>query len=266
MSGPIGIFDSGVGGLTVYRAIHEQCPEEDLIYLGDTARLPYGTKSKETVVRYSMKNVEFLLQRGIKLLVIACNTASALALDEIREAVDIPVIGVVEPGAQAAAETTRGGAIGVIATESTISSGAYDRAIRALRPNARISSRACPLFVPLAEEGWIDNLVAHEAARLYLEPFRFEGIDTLVLGCTHYPLLRDTIAEAVGPAVTLVDSAAEAALAVHEKLQLQENRRISTWGSGEKHFFVTDDSDRFRRVAERFLGAEIEQLEKVDII
>ncbi len=266
MNGPIGIFDSGVGGLTVYRAIHEECPEEDLVYLGDTARLPYGTKSPETVVRYSMKNVEFLLSHGIKLLVVACNTASALALDEIRARVDVPVVGVVEPGAEAAAAATRGGVIAVIGTESTVASGAYERAILARLPGARVIQKACPLFVPLAEEGWTDNAVAREAARLYLEPLRGQGIDTLVLGCTHYPLLRPVIAESVGAGVVLVDSAREAARVVHERLSNVSLRRGSDWGPGEKHFFVTDASDRFRRVAESFLGSTIERLERVDII
>jgi glutamate racemase len=266
VTGPIGVFDSGVGGLTVYRAIHEELPSEDLVYLGDTARLPYGTKSRETVVRYSMKNVEFLLSHGIKLLVVACNTASALALDEIRQAVDVPVVGVVEPGAEAAAAASRGGEVLVIGTESTVRSGAYEKAILERRPTLRVLQKACPLFVPLAEEGWVDNVVAREAARIYLEPFRGRGVDTLVLGCTHYPLLRNVIAEAIGPGVVLVDSAREAARSVRAALASALRIRQSDWGPGEKHFFVTDASERFRSVAETFLGGPIERLERVDIV
>ena len=265
MSGPIGVFDSGVGGLTVYRALREEMPSEDLVYLGDTARLPYGTKSRDTVIRYSMKNVEFLLSHGVELLVVACNTASALALDDIRKNVDIPVVGVIEPGADAAVAAARGGAIGVLGTASTVESGAYRRAIEARNPTLRVVQKACPLFVPLAEEGWTDNAVARETARLYLEPLRGEGIDTLVLGCTPYPLLRKVISEAIGPGVVLVDSATEAARAVREARSRSLLRRHSDFGPGERHFFVTDDSARFRQVAEAFLGSPIERLERVDI-
>ena len=256
----IGVFDSGVGGLTVYRAVAEALPEAGLVYLGDTARLPYGTKSPETVVRYSMKNVEFLLGRGVELVVIACNTASALALDALRERLDVPVIGVVEPGAAAATKASRNGRIAVLATESTVRSGAYERAILANRPDAVVTSRACPLFVPLAEEGWIDNGVARETARIYLSPIRDSGIDTVVLGCTHYPLLRGVIGEAL-PGVEIVDSAAEAARAV--RAALPDGRSP---GDGTEHFFVTDASERFQSVAERFLGRPVERLERVDIL
>jgi glutamate racemase len=264
---PIGLFDSGVGGLTVLDAVARRFPSEDLLYLGDTARLPYGTKSKETVRRYATRAVDLLLSRGIKALVVACNTATALALDAIEELSPVPVIGVVAPGARAAVARAReagdSGPIAVLATESTVASDAYGRAITALDPGRRILNVACPLFVPLAEEGWVDNDVARAAAAHYLAPVAGAGARVVVLGCTHYPLLRTTIAEALGAATLLVDSAESAAEALERALPA--SARTSHASAGETHLLVTDASTRFQGIADRFLGRPAERLELVDI-
>jgi glutamate racemase len=256
----IGIFDSGVGGLTVQKAIIERLPGLDTVYLGDTARVPYGTKSPEVVTQYSLRNARFLVARGIDLLVVACNTASAVALPALRAGLAVPVLGVVEPGARAAARASRSGRIGVIGTQSTVASGAYREAIQALRPDAQVTSRACPLFVPLAEEGWTDpeDEVVRLVARRYLGPFAAAGIDTLVLGCTHYPLLRGAIQAAL-PGVELVDSAAAIAAEVRERLPAPAG------GAGAHSFHFTDVPGRFLEVAERFLGQPIAAAEQVDI-
>ncbi|MDD2856203.1 MAG: glutamate racemase, partial [Desulfuromonadaceae bacterium] len=214
----IGIFDSGVGGLTVLREIMHLLPQEDTLYFGDTARVPYGTKSPETVARYADEIASFLVKRDIKLLVVACNTASSVALPLLNSHFSIPVVGVIEPGARRAVQVTRSGKIGVIGTAGTIGSSAYTRAIKRLKPDAEVLTCACPLFVPLAEEGWTDNNVARLTAEIYLSGLKESPIDTLVLGCTHYPLLKKIIAEVMGPAVTLVDSAEETALTVKEIL------------------------------------------------
>lgn len=259
----IGVFDSGIGGLTVVKAILEVLPNEPLLYLGDTARTPYGTKSAEVVSRYSFENTEFLVARGIKALVVACNTSCAIALESLRERYDLPVVGVLEPGARAAATTTRNGKIGIIGTEATIRSGCYTRALRRIRPDFEIYTRACPLFVPLAEEGWIDNEVARSSAELYLSSMRKSGIDTLILGCTHYPLLADVIQDTMGSDVRLVDSATSTASAVQEALA---SRALAGDGPpSSPSFFVTDSPDRFVKVGSRFLGANIDsavQLER----
>jgi len=256
----IGIFDSGVGGLTVQRAVLDALPGADTLYLGDTARVPYGTKSAETVTQYSLRNARFLLGQGIDLLVVACNTASAVALPALRAALSVPVLGVVEPGARAAAAASRGGAIGVIGTPGTVASGAYQAAIRAVRPEARVVARACPLFVPLAEEGWTDpaDEIVAGVVRRYLSPLAGEGIDTLVLGCTHYPLLKAAIAAAL-PGVTLVDSAETVAAEVRARLG------TSTGRAAVHRFFVTDAPERFLAVAGRFLGRPVEAAEHVDV-
>ncbi len=224
----IGIFDSGIGGLTVAKAIAEALPNESLVYLGDTGRTPYGNKSEDVVQRYSQENASFLVDKGIKLLVVACNTASAVALSTLREYLDIPVIGVIEPGAAAAVAATRNRKVGIVGTEATVRSGAYTRALRALRPDAEIYTRACPMFVPLAEEGWVDNEVAVATARLYLASLKNSGIDTLILGCTHYPLLRDTIAGVMGEGVSLIDSAEATAGAVAQVLS-ESGLRPGRW-------------------------------------
>jgi glutamate racemase len=255
----IGIFDSGVGGLTVQKAIIDRLPGLDTVYLGDTARVPYGTKSPEVVTQYSLRNARFLLSRDISLLVVACNTASAVALPAMRAALGVPVLGVVEPGARAAAGASRSGRIGVIGTESTVASGAYQAAIRAARPGAEVIARACPLFVPLAEEGWTDaaDEVVRAVARRYLRPFAEASVDALVLGCTHYPLLREAIAAEL-PGVALVDSAQAVAAEVAARVGAPA-------GGGAHRFYVTDVPGRFLRVAERFLGARVEAAEQVDI-
>ncbi len=278
---PIGIFDSGVGGLTVYRALHERLPEERFVYLGDTARVPYGTKSLQTVERYAVENARFLQARGIKLLVVACNTASALALPAIRASVQVPVVGVIEPGARAAVWSSASRQrIGVIATEATIQSGAYARAIRELAPEAEVVERACPLFVALAEEGWAESDVARMVAAEYLQDMRDRRVESLVLGCTHYPILRAVIQAAVGEGVRLIDSGAAAASSVEALLEREGLRRATNTPTGQlfvtraharqlcddlDHFYVTDAAERFARVAERFLGSAPSVLEAVEV-
>ncbi len=257
----IGIFDSGVGGLTVQRAILEALPGLDTVYLGDTARVPYGTRSPEVVTRYSLNNASFLAGQGIELLVVACNTASAVALPALRDALPVPVLGVVEPGARAAVRESRTGCIGVIGTESAMGSGAYQAAVKALRPSARVTAQPCPLFVPLAEEGWTDpgDEVVRLVARRYLAPLRRAGVDTAILGCTHYPLLEAAIAAEL-PGVTLVDSARAIAAEVRARLG------AATPPSGGRHrFFVTDTPERFLSVAGRFLGQPVSEAEHVDV-
>lgn len=260
---PIGIFDSGVGGLTVCRQIAWRLPDEHLVYLGDTARVPYGTKSPETVIRYARACAEVLLGHHIKLLVVACNTASSCAIAPLREALDIPVIGVIGPGARAAAAKTRGGGIGVIGTDSTIASGAYPRSIAAVEPDIAVHCRACPLFVPLAEEGWTAGEVPEAVARTYLGGLAELGIDTLVLGCTHYPLLRETIACTMGPAVALVDSAEETAAVAEQTLDAAGLRRPSA-GTPTHRFLVSDGPARFATVGRRFFGAALDSVTWVD--
>ena len=259
---PIGIFDSGIGGLTVVQAIAEALPRETLIYLGDTARTPYGTKSADVVRRYSEENAQFLVEQGIKLLVVACNTASAAALDLLQERLEIPVIGVIEPGAAAAVRASRKHKIGVIGTEATIRSGCYTRALRAVEPRVEVYTRACPLFVPLAEEGWVDNEIAERVARQYLATLRRSGIDALVLGCTHYPLLRGVIGAVMGPEVKLVDSARATAQAV--RAALRSARLARGRGRGAASFYVTDAPDRFVKVGARFLGAQVDSAVQIE--
>jgi len=262
-SQPIGIFDSGVG-LTVLREIARLLPEEDLLYLGDTARVPYGTRSPRTVIRYSQRNAEFLMGMGIKLLVVACNTSSALSLPFLKERNSVPVVGVIEPGARKAASMTRKGSIGVIGTEATIRSGAYQEAIRRWASGpVEIFAQPCPLFVPLVEEGWIDDPVTEEVARRYLMPLKEKGIDVLVLGCTHYPLLQGVIGRVMGPEVQLVNSARETALEVKETLEALGLR--NPHGSGRVRFFVTDAPEKFARMGELFLGKRPEEVEEVDL-
>ncbi len=256
---PIGVFDSGVGGLTVFREIVRALPREPLVYLGDSARVPYGTKSPQTVIRYALEAAHHLMSRNVKMLVVACNTATAAALPALREALPIPVIGVVEPGARAAVERTSG-VVGVIATEGTVKAKAYTKAIRALDPDIEVIESAAPLFVPLAEEGWANTHVAREVAEIYLEPLIDHGIDTLVLGCTHYPILRGTIEQVVGEGVQIVDSAETTALAVREILG-----RSRGMDDPPHQFLVTDAEERFRRIAGEFLEQEIEHLELVSL-
>lgn len=252
----VGIFDSGVGGLTVLRELRRQLPHEELVYLGDTARVPYGTKSPQTVSRYAREAARFLVEQQVKLLVVACNTASAVALDDLAAVHQLPVVGVIEPGARRALEVSRNGRIGVIGTEGTIRSRAYERALQTGGPNVAVWAAACPLFVPLAEEGWAEHPIARLAAAEYLAPLLREGIDTLVLGCTHYPLLKRTLQEVVGPAVTLIDSAEETAKTVAAQLVAQGLTRGPD-PPGLPRYFVTDVSERFERVGGAFLGAPL---------
>ncbi len=260
----IGIFDSGVGGLTVLKEIARVLPQEDTIYLGDTARVPYGTKSPETVTRYARQITSFLVNRDIKLLVVACNTASAVSLDDLKENFGLPIVGVIEPGARAAAAATKTGKVGVIGTEGTIRSSAYAKAIKRLNPEVEVLTRACPLFVPLAEEGWVENEVARLTARQYLQGLREEGVDTLVLGCTHYPILKGIIAEVMGPEVRLVDSAEETARTVAEILRGKGLLRPSS-EKGNHHYFVTDVPAGFIRVGNRFLGGKLGDVFQVSL-
>ena len=258
----IGIFDSGVGGLTVFKEIAKLLPGENLIYLGDTARVPYGTKSVETVRRYALEAAEFLVDQGVKLLVVACNTASAVALPPLRERFQLPVIGVIEPGARRAVESLNR-RIGVIGTEGTINSGRYPEAIHSLLPEAQIFSAPCPLFVPLAEEGWAEHEIARLTAMEYLQPLLAAQIDTLVLGCTHYPLLRNILRQVLGDGVMLVDSAEETAKSV---LQLFRQQGLTNpKHGGGRTFFVTDVPTRFERVGQAFLGADLLKAEQVQI-
>ena len=271
---PIGIFDSGVGGLTVYRALHSRLPNEHFIYLGDTARVPYGTKSLATVERYAIENSVFLASRGIKMLVVACNTASALALPKIREKIGIDVVGVIGPGGRKAVEITKGiqyPKIGVIATEATVASNAYFEAIRRASDDAEVYQTGCPLFVPLAEEGWTGEAETYSIAAKYLAQMKEFQPDALVLGCTHYPILREVIQQTVGENVKLVDSG-EATAEEVEKLLLEKSLGNPNLVAGTRelcddldHFFVTDAADRFSRVAERFLGTKPSKLEAIEV-
>ncbi|HEX9023353.1 MAG TPA: glutamate racemase [Geobacteraceae bacterium] len=260
----VGIFDSGVGGLTVLKEVVRALPQEDTVYLGDTARFPYGTKSPETVTRYALQVASFLAGRDIKLLVVACNTASAVSLETLKQHFSIPIIGVIEPGARRAAAATRSGKVGVIGTSATIQSSAYSKAIKRMNREIEVVTRACPLFVPLAEEGWWDNEVARLTARTYLCGLREEGVDTLVLGCTHYPLLKGIIAETLGDGVQLVDSAEEIARTVAETLRAQDLLRPSS-EKGNHHYFVTDVPAGFIKVGNRFLGGRLGDVYQVSL-
>jgi len=263
-SAPIGIFDSGVGGLTVFRAIEQRLPNESLIYLGDTARIPYGVRSPATIERYAYECASFVQSRGVKAIVIACNTASALAASYLRSRFELPITGVIRPGSRRAVEKTRNGRIGVIATEATIGSGAYERAILAIRSGLEITSRACPLFVPLAEEGWLNHSVTRQVAEEYLAELRSSGVDTLVLGCTHYPILRPVIEQTMGDHISYVDSGEAVAIEVAKLLEERGLIRSDQQPRVEE-FYVTDSADRFRRVAELFLGRPLESVATVKL-
>lgn len=258
----IGVFDSGIGGLTVLHQIIEALPSENTVYLGDTARAPYGSKSVETVLRYSFENSEFLAEKGVKMIVVACNTSTAIALDRLRHAMTLPIIGVIEPGVRRAVASTKNKRVGVIGTDATIQSGAYTRALKAADPAVEVYSRACPLFVPLVEEGWTDNAVVEMTVRAYLGSLKQSGIDTLILGCTHYPLLKKALRKYMGKGVRLVDSAEETAKEVAATLQkssLAKNGGRTTHG-----FFVTDAPERFIKVGRRFLGDKVESAVRIE--
>lgn len=260
---PIGIFDSGIGGLTVLREIRREVPGEDLVYFGDTAHVPYGTKSKETITKFSIDIMKFLQHFDVKLVVVACNTASSLALDTLKDKFPIPTIGVIEPGAREAVAKTKNGRIGVIGTKATIGSGAYETAIKRIDEDAHVYSQACPLFVPFVEEGWLDGEVVSKVAHTYLEQLQSFDIDTLILGCTHYPLLADAIRRILGDGVTLVNSAEETAK--EARRLLAELKLSETPSRSQKtYFYVSDEPEQFRTLGERFLGTSIRSVAKVD--
>ena len=254
-NGPIGVFDSGIGGLTVLRSLLAELPSESFVYFGDTARVPYGNKSPETVCKFSRENVSFLMDEGVKLVVVACNTASAEAVPMPQDKFPIPIVGVIEPGVRAAVRMSKSHKIGIIGTAGTIRSEAYQKGIRKLDPRAKVTSRACPLFVPLVEEGWIDTPITQMIAETYLEDYRTEEIDVLVLGCTHYPLLGDMIGLVLGEKVTLVDSAVETAREVRERLSADGLQNES--GEQELAIYLSDIAPNFREVGERILGRAI---------
>ena len=256
---PIGVFDSGLGGLTVFKALARRMPGESLVYFGDTAHVPYGSKSPEAIARYSTAVARFLASRGIKLLVVACNTSSAWALPAIRRAVKVPVIGVIDPGARAALAATRGGRVGVIGTEATVKSGAYPKAIKALSPRTKTASQACPLFVPLVEEGWWSGAVVKEVVRQYVAPLKAARVDTLILGCTHYPYIKKAIAKAIGPKVRLIDSADETARET-ERVLSELCLRAPNGRLGNRMFYASDAPERFARLGRRMLGAAVSRV------
>ena len=261
---PVGVFDSGVGGLTVVHELMRQLPHESLIYFGDTARVPYGNKSPDTVRRYSREILDFLVKRDVKLVVVACNTASAHALVDLMQVSPVPVQGVIEPGARAAVQASRSGRIGVIGTAGSMRSGAYERAILKLAPGSRVSQRACPLFVPFVEEGWLEHSATRLVAEEYLAPLREEGIDTLVLGCTHYPLLKPLLSQVMGPDIRLIDSAEETAAAVSRELG-SSTLHAPADAEGRAHFVVSDAPEQFARVGGAFLGAGVKDVETVPL-
>lgn len=261
---PIGVFDSGVGGLTVVKELMKILPGENIIYFGDTARVPYGTKSEKTIREFSVQNTKFLLSQNVKVIVIACNTSSAIALNDIQSIANLPVIGVIEPGAVASVGTTKNKRIAVIGTTATISSKAYEKKIKSLDMTIEVYSKACPLFVPIVEEGWFNHKIAYLAAEEYLTELKRYSIDTLVLGCTHYPLLKDTIQKVMGEKVKLIDSGVKTARVV--KKILQENNLLNQSEQRPYYkFFVSDLPQQFKKIGEMFLGKEIENLIKIDL-
>lgn len=259
---PIGIFDSGVGGLTVMKEIIKQLPDEHIVYLGDTARVPYGVRSPETVLKYSTENARFLMSVGIKIIVIACNTSSAVSLDMMRESFPIPVIGVVEPGARAAVKMTKIKRVAVIGTETTIKSGSYDLAIRSIDDSIQVSGIACPLFVPIIEEGWLDGEVVNLTAERYLSSIKNDSVDTLVLGCTHYPMIKHIIKDTVQ--IPLIDSAVETAKEVKHVLGQNGMLRVNK-GKVSRKFYVTDSPEKFTVVGEVFLDHKISNISKINL-
>lgn len=261
---PIGVFDSGIGGLTVVRELLHRLPNEPIVYFGDTARVPYGPKSPATVLRYSEEAASFLLSRDVKMIVVACNTATAHAAQRLTDLLPVPVMGVIEPGARAAVKATTSARVGVIGTSGTIGSGAYDLAVRRRLPDARVYAQPCPLFVPIVEEGWYTHASARLVAEEYLRPLLDMDVDVLILGCTHYPLLRGLIAEIMGPAVQLVDSAAETAREVADMLDRFDLCR--TDAEPPSHTFAASDAPlRFRDIGRAFVGDVLSVVEQVDI-
>lgn len=260
---PIGVFDSGLGGLTVVREIMRLLPNEEVVYFGDTARVPYGTKSKESIVRFSKENVSILLKHKVKMVVVACNTASSLALAALRDTFSVPIIGVIKPGAQKAVQITRNKRIGIIATSATIRSEEYTKEIKRLSPLVMVNASACPLFVPLVEEGWFEKKITVTIAEEYLSKMKKSKVDTLILGCTHYPLLKPILKKIMGKNVVLVDSAQEVALEVKQLLEVTQKNRLA----GKKSppvFLVSDEPNHFSQMAKRFLGFSIKNVQRCD--
>ncbi len=263
-SNSVGVFDSGIGGLTVVKQINSFLPNEGIVYFGDTARVPYGSKSNSTVIEYSLQDAKLLISKNVKIIVAACNTASSVALDILRERYDVPIIGMIKPGAKMAVEKTRNGKIGVIGTNATIRNNAYSKELHLLDKKLEVIEKACPLFVPLAEEGWIDHKATFAIAEEYLSELRDSGIDTLILGCTHYPILADVIQKVVGTSVKLIDSGTAASMMVEEYLE-GRNLRNNSAVLGNNEYYVSDLPTRFKEVAQRFLGKKITDISKVDI-
>lgn len=254
----IGIFDSGIGGLTVVRAIMDEMPEYDLVYFGDTARTPYGTKSSRTVIEYSLENTDFLIKNGAKLIVMACNTASSVATEAVRKTFDVPLYEVVSPAVQLAVETTKAGAIGVIGTRGTIASGIYERKIKEIRPEARVYSAPCPLLVPLVEEGWLKKPETRMIVKKYLHPLKVRQIDTLILGCTHYPVLKGIISEKIGKRVGIIDSSTALARQIRQFLDDRPNLDGALSKTGTARFYVSDITPQFRKTARTIIKHEID--------
>ena len=263
-SNPIGIFDSGIGGLTVVKSVKSFLPNEKIIYFGDTARVPYGSKSNSTVIKYSIQNTKFLLKRNVKIIVVACNTASSVALNELRNNFNLPIIGMIEPGAKAALAETKNGKIGVIGTEATINNKAYSKELKFLDSKVKVIEKACPLFVPLAEEGMINHKATFLIAKEYLSIMKESKIDTLILGCTHYPLLKEIIQKVVGKKVKLIDSGSAASTEVEAYLKGRGLRNLSNQMCKDE-FYVSDIPQKFKQIAEHFLGREITHIKKIEI-
>ncbi len=261
---PIGIFDSGIGGLTVFKSVRKEVPNEDIVYFGDTARVPYGTKSKETITKFSINNVQFLEGFDVKMVIVACNTASSLSLQTLQEKFTIPVVGVIEPGARAALECSKNGRIGVIGTKSTVGSNAYETCLKRLDPSVKVYSGACPLFVPFVEEGWLEGDVISQVAHTYLDTLKSFKVDTLILGCTHYPLLERVIQKTIGSKVRLVNSAEETAKEARRLLAKLKIAQGPIRQSPSLRFYVSDEPEQFRSLGERFLGTSIQSVAKVD--
>lgn len=261
---PIGVFDSGIGGLTVVKRIASSLPEENIVYFGDTARVPYGSKSNDTVIEYSLEDAKFLMQKNVKAIVVACNTASSVAIEVLKNAFDVPIIGMIEPGAQSAVFSTKNKRIGVIGTRATITNRAYSNKIKELNPEIEVYETACPLFVPLAEEGWINHKATYEIAEEYLKELREKEIDTLVLGCTHYPILAGVIQEVIGKKVQLVDSGIVAAEMIRKELD-RTHLHTNSYAVGNQELYVSDIPTKFREVAELFLGKPVSDVHKVEV-
>ena len=259
---PIGVFDSGVGGLTVVKELIRQLPNEDIVYFGDTARVPYGIKSKETIIRFSIENILFLLKQDVKLICIACNTVSSVALPVIKNHFKVPIVGVLNPGVREAVYATRNKHIGVIGTKGTIKSRAYENEIKQLDPEVKVTAVACPLFVPFVEEGWFSGDVVLKVAKTYLKPLKDANVDTVILGCTHYPLLKHVIKQVLGKNVILIDSAKQVAIEVKDILAAEG--ALNCKHLGKHQFFVSDNPEWFNNLADRFLGSSIKNVKRVN--